>query len=89
MIKCQCNPEINTFYTIEIHTNFIKTIPMLILVSEKMRQPKRPLKKSFFFIFTHFPNNQTEQYTLFIEMTNDHFLPKTSIFLNFFLGNQT
>ena len=55
---------------------------MLILVSEKMKQPKRPLKKSFF-SFTRFPNNQTEQYTFFIEMTNDHFLPKTSIFFFF------
>ena len=36
----------------------------------------------FFFIFTHFPNNQTEQYTFFIEMTDDHFLPKTSIFFS-------
>ena len=88
MIKCQCNPEINTFYTIEIRTNFITTIRMLNLVSEKMKQPKRPLN-FFFFLFTHFPNNQTEQYTFFIEMTNDHFLPKTSIFLNFFLENQT
>ena len=49
MIKCQCNPEINDFYTIEIRTNFITTIRMLNLVSEKMKQPKRPL--NFFFIF--------------------------------------
>ena len=48
MIKCQCNPEINTFYTIEIRTNFITTIRMLNLVSEKMKQPKRPLIFFFF-----------------------------------------
>ena len=49
MIKCQCNPEINTFYTIEIRTNFITTIRMLNLVSEKMKQPRRPLNFYFFF----------------------------------------
>ena len=52
MIKCQCNPEINTFYTIEIRTNFITTIRMLNLVSEKMKQPKRPLIFFFFLIYS-------------------------------------